>query len=81
MQPLSNINFGILQLLVSVKSTYRVHPQTDIDNYGVFNCEATLDNTQNVPPSLPVKEFDASSPPRYLKFFTELKFCIEELIL
>ena len=56
-----------------------------VDGSGVlsrfFSCEATLDNTQNVPPSLPIKEFDASSPPRYLKFWTELKFCIEELIL
>ena len=41
----------------------------------IFSCEATLDNTQNVPPSvhIQVKEFDASSPPRDLKFSTELK--------
>ena len=49
---------------------------------GIFSCDATLYNTQNVRPSLPtpVKELDASSPPRGLKFCTELKFGTELIL-
>ena len=54
------------------------HHMIDFHLLVILSCEATLDNTQNVPPSLrpslpiPVKEFDASSAPRGLKFHTEL---------
>ena len=43
-----------------------------------FSCEATLDNTQNVPPSvppslpIPVKEFGGSTETRGLEFYKEL---------
>ena len=49
-------------------------PSKKIEVGVLVSCEATLDNTQNVHPSvhIPVKEFDVSSPSRDLKFCKEL---------